>query len=124
MTEFDINTTDEALQADYTRDFLTAVFSHPATVGVQKWGFWAGAHWTPDGAMYTEDWREKPNAVAWKDAIFNDWWNDFTGATNGDGEFSGRGFYGEYQVTINGQVEQTIELLPGETAEFEFTIGE
>ncbi len=64
VTEFDINTTDEALQADYTRDFLTAIFSHPATVGVQKWGFWAGAHWTPDGAMYTEDWREKPNARA------------------------------------------------------------
>lgn len=125
VTEFDINTTDEALQADYTRDFLTAVFSHPATVGVQKWGFWAGAHWTPDGAMYTEDWREKPNAVAWKDAIFKDWWNDFTGTTDGEGEFSERGFYGEYQVTINGQlIEQSIELLPGETAEFEITLAE
>jgi GH35 family endo-1,4-beta-xylanase len=29
ITEFDINTTDEALQADYTRDFYIACFSHP-----------------------------------------------------------------------------------------------
>jgi endo-1,4-beta-xylanase len=39
-TEFDINTLDQQLQADYTRDFLTIMFSHPATGGVQVWGFW------------------------------------------------------------------------------------
>lgn len=29
IAEFDINTMDKALQADYTRDFMTAVFSVP-----------------------------------------------------------------------------------------------
>ena len=42
ITEFDVNTADEALQADYTRDFLTMVFSHPAVTGFQMWGFWEG----------------------------------------------------------------------------------
>ena len=52
ITEFDLNTADEALQADYTRDFLTMVFSHPAVTGFQMWGFWEGAHWLPRGALY------------------------------------------------------------------------
>ncbi|HEY7884709.1 MAG TPA: endo-1,4-beta-xylanase, partial [Cellvibrionaceae bacterium] len=100
-TEFDVDTLDEQLQADYTRDFMTMFFSHPATVGIQKWGFWAGAHWRPSAAMYTLDWQEKPNALVWKELIFNTWWNDFTGATDSNGEFSARGFYGTYEVTVN-----------------------
>ena len=34
ITEHDVNIADETLQAEYTRDFLTAVFSHPAVDGV------------------------------------------------------------------------------------------
>lgn len=115
VTEFDIDTTDEDLQADYTRDFLTIVFSHPATVGVQKWGFWAGAHWNPDAALYTEDWREKPNARAWKDTIYDDWWSEFSGTTGAEGRFSARGFYGSYdvRVTLDGkETVQAFELVP------------
>jgi GH35 family endo-1,4-beta-xylanase len=120
-TEFDVNTTDEALQADFTRDFLTIFFSHPATVGVQNWGFWAGAHWNPNAAMYTQSWQEKPNAVAWKQAIYDTWWNDFSGVSSDAGEFSSRGFYGKYKVTVMAdgqQVQSTIELLPGGESEF------
>src|SRR5690606_28268097 len=42
ITEFDHNTEDEQLQADFLRDFLTLAFSHPQMVGVQLWGFWEG----------------------------------------------------------------------------------
>lgn len=100
VTELDISTDDEDMQADYTRDFLTIMFSHPATVGVQAWGFWEDAHWRPIAAMYTSDWREKPNAVAWRKITQETWWNDFTGQTNQEGEFSERGFYGDYQVSV------------------------
>ncbi len=41
VTEFTVDTDDEDLQADYTRDFYTMLFSHPEVVGVQFWGFWA-----------------------------------------------------------------------------------
>jgi hypothetical protein len=47
---FDINTDDEELQADYTRDFLTLAYSHPTVVGVQLWGFWERSHWKPEAA--------------------------------------------------------------------------
>ncbi|WP_339719484.1 endo-1,4-beta-xylanase [uncultured Paraglaciecola sp.] len=110
-TEFDVSTLDEQLQADYTRDFLTIFFSHPATVGVQLWGFWAGRHWYPDAALYDLDWREKPNAVAWKDLVFNQWHSQFAAKTNAEGTFSGRGFYGEYEVTFSYQgTEQTLSF--------------
>jgi GH35 family endo-1,4-beta-xylanase len=108
-TEFDIKTLDEQLQADYTRDFLTIFFSHPATVGVQLWGFWAGRHWYPDAALYDLEWREKPNALAWKDLIFNQWYSQFDVKTTSEGIYTGRGYYGEYEITFSYQgTEQTL----------------
>lgn len=102
-TEFDVATQNEQLQADYTRDFITIFFSHPATVGVQLWGFWAGRHWVPEAALYDLDWREKPNARVWKDLIFNQWHSEFEAKTSAEGSFSGRGFYGEYEVIFSYQ---------------------
>lgn len=124
-TEFDVNTKDQSLQADFTRDFLTIFFSHPSTVGVQMWGFWEDAHWSKDAALYTSDWQEKPNAVAWKNLIYNTWWNNFTGNTNDQGEFNQRGFYGDYQVTVthNGQTQTfNFSVEKGETNQFEFIV--
>ena len=40
ITELDINVSDEKLQADYLRDFMTMAFSHPAVRGITFWGFW------------------------------------------------------------------------------------
>ena len=99
-TEFDVDTSDEEMQSDYTRDFLTIFFSHPATVGVQKWGFWAGAHWRPRAAMYDLDWRAKPNQQAWHNLIYDTWWSSFDETSNGSGEVSVRGFYGDYSITV------------------------
>ncbi|MBC7938578.1 MAG: endo-1,4-beta-xylanase, partial [Chitinophagaceae bacterium] len=56
VTEFDMNTPDEALQADYTRDFLIALYSHKAVTGFIMWGFWESAHWKPAAAMFRSDW--------------------------------------------------------------------
>ena len=113
-TEFDVDTFDQEMQADFTRDFLTIFFSHPATVGVQKWGFWAGAHWRPNAAMYTEDWQPKLNQKAWQQTIYETFWNDFSGITNADGEYNNRGFYGDYEVLITKD---------GEQQSFDFTLS-
>ncbi len=100
ITEFDMNTADEALQADYTRDFLTMVFSHPAVTGFQMWGFWEGAHWLPRGALYRRDWSEKPNGETFRRLVHEVWRTDAAGRTDGDGRFAARAFYGHYQVTV------------------------
>ncbi len=111
VTEFDINIGDEKVQADYTRDFLTATFAHPKIVGFMMWGFWAGQHWLPQGAMIRQDWTTKPNYDVWNQLVYKDWWTDVQGATGADGVFRVRGFQGDYDVAItaNGQT-RTVPL--------------
>jgi uncharacterized protein (TIGR03437 family) len=111
VTEFDVNVADEQVQADYTRDFLTTCFSHPAIKGFMIWGFWEGAHWLPVAAMIRRNWSTKPNYDVWNDLIFKQWWTDVRGATGPDGVYRTRGFLGDYdvEVTVNGQT-QTIPL--------------
>ena len=87
VTEFDVAVADEQVQADYTRDFLTVCFSHPAIKGFMIWGFWEGAHWKPSAAMIRRDWSTKPNYDAWNDLIYRQWWTDTRGVTAGDGTF-------------------------------------
>ncbi|MGD0200582.1 MAG: endo-1,4-beta-xylanase [Bryobacteraceae bacterium] len=103
VTEFDVSTTDERLQADYTRDFLTATFSHPSITGFLMWGFWEGADWRPSAAMVRRDWTTKLNYEVWMDLIYRQWWTDVEGTTGADGVFRTRGFLGDYDITASGQ---------------------
>src|SRR5690606_20613867 len=100
ITEFDVNTEDEALQADYTRDLLTISFSHPQMEGVQHWGFWENAHWRPAAAMIRADWTEKPNATAFRELVYGDWWTDVSVQADAAGTTAGRGFKGRYAYDI------------------------
>ena len=111
VTEFDVNTDDEQLQADYTRDFMTAVFAHEAVEGFVMWGFWEGRHWIPKAAMYRKDWSIKPNGEVYKDLVFNRWWTTLDGRTDADGVFRGRGFLGEYEVTVSEGGRATTQAL-------------
>ena len=100
VTEFDISMSDEQVQADYTRDFLTLCFSHPAMKGFMMWGFWEGAHWRPLAAMIRRDWSTRPAYDVWNDLIYRQWWTDTSGATSADGIFRTRGFLGAYDVDV------------------------
>ncbi len=100
ITEFDIDTDDEQLQADYTRDFLILAYSHPSVVGVQHWGFWAKAHWRPRGALFRSDWSEKPAAKVYQDLVLKQWRTNLQGKAGAGGKVSGRGFHGDYVVTV------------------------
>lgn len=116
VTEFDINTDDEALQADYTRDFLTLMFSHPSVVGVQLWGFWENAHWRPRAAMFRADWSAKPNAKAYRDLVLNQWRTRLDERSGANGIFAARGFHGDYVVTVQHagrNAEAKFSLVPG-----------
>ncbi|HPG41766.1 MAG TPA: endo-1,4-beta-xylanase [bacterium] len=101
VTEFDFSTRDEAAQAAFTRDFITAIFSHPATNKFVMWGFWEGMMWRPTGAMIRTDWSFKPNYYAYTDLVFNQWWTDVAGVTNRDGQYQVRGFLGDYTISAS-----------------------
>jgi hypothetical protein len=59
--------------------------------------------------MYRADWSSKPNALAYNDLLFREWWTNANGGTDAAGKFSTRGFKGSYNVTaVYGRTSQTV----------------
>jgi endo-1,4-beta-xylanase len=100
ITEFDVNMFNEALQAEYLRDFLTIAFSSPNVDSFLMWGFWEPKHWIPNAALYRKDWSIKPNGQAYKDLVLKRWWTNVTGQSDAAGKYGTRGFLGNYKVTV------------------------
>lgn len=101
ITEFDINSPDAELQGDYTRDFLIAIYSHAAVSGFLQWGFWEGAHWKPDAAMFRMDWTPKPNLAAWKDLVLGQWKTRVSERAGKRGQLAARGHHGRYRASAS-----------------------
>ncbi len=126
ITEFDVTTDDEELQADYLRDALIAVFSHPSMVGFQMWGFWESVHWRPEAAMFRADWSERPQAEAYRKLVLQQWRTKLEGKSGAEGQYAGRGFYGEYDVEVNAgdgrSVRSRFSLHAGSAAAKDWTV--
>lgn len=101
ITEFDQNTADEAQQAAFMRDFMTATFSHPSVQSINIWGFWEKKHWIPAAALFRADWSLKPNGQAWFDLVHKTWQTSEDGKTGANGKFATRGFLGDYEITVS-----------------------
>jgi endo-1,4-beta-xylanase len=110
ITEFDINTHDEQLAGDYTRDFLTAMFAHESVSAVLTWGFWEKRHWIPNGALYRADWSPRPAALEWERLVRKEWWTNVDGITDARGTIKTRGFLGEYEIKC-GHARKTATLV-------------
>ena len=100
ITEYDFEETDELLQARFTRDFMTAVFSHPQTVGIVTWCLWEPAAWKPSAAFFSSDWKKKRIAQAWEHMIKQEWKTDATIRTDDEGIAAIRGFLGDYEIMV------------------------
>lgn len=109
ITEHDINVSQRQVQADYTRDFLTICFSHEAVKSFLFWGFWANAHWLPDGALFNSDWSIRPHGEAYINLVFDKWWTKKTDSiTDAMGKTTIDGFLGTYKYIIkSGDKERT-----------------
>lgn len=103
ITEFDYNTTNKELQADYTRDFMTAVFAHESVEAFILWGFWEGKINHAEAALFDIDFNPNLNGEEYLDLVFNQWWTEENGLSNLDGEVITRGFLGEYEITVDYQ---------------------
>ena len=125
ITEYDAADVDEAVAADYLRDFLTVVFSHPSVERFLMWGFWDGNHWKGDAPLFREDWSLKPSGQAFLDLVFDTWWTDVEGRTAADGTWAARGFLGDYAVTVTHGAEKTTQnvTLTSETGTIEVRLG-
>ena len=118
VTEFDVATDDDAVQADYTRDFMTAAFAHPSVEEITFWGFWEPNHWRPKAALWNTDWSITPAGEAFVDVVENQWHTEASGTTDANGELTLRGYHGTYRVKAKdgplGHVTRA-ELGPGGT---------
>lgn len=102
ITEHDIDLVQRGVQADYTRDFMTILFSHPSVKSLLVWGFWEGRHWRPEAAFFSEDWSIRPHGQVWQEMIFNRWWTPAIDELSGDqGEAAFEGFLGTYAYTVS-----------------------
>jgi GH35 family endo-1,4-beta-xylanase len=124
ITEHDIDTQDESLQAAFTRDFLTTVFSHPSVTAVLTWGFWEKSHWRPSAAYYRADWSLTPAGQAWLDLVTKKWWTDAALETAADGTARTRGFLGDYEITVthNGVTKTVPAKLTKDGAKIEVSL--
>ena len=107
VTEFDIETSNEQYQANYTRDFYTAAFAHPAVEAIIIWGFWEGAIWKPSAAMWRKDWSIKPNGEAMRNLVYKDWRTSLKLTINNERELESlkqqglKVFQGDYLLSVN-----------------------
>ena len=103
ITEFDVERTDRDLQARYTTDFLIAVFSHSATVGLLTWTPFEYAHAAvskPEAAFYDKRLRPRPNGEVWNQLVNGEWRTRESGVSSSAGEFLFRGFPGTYKIRV------------------------
>lgn len=115
ITEFDYQTDDLQLQAEFTRDFLTAVFAHEGVDNLTMWGFWEGAHWRPAAALFDEQWNLKPNGQAFINLVFGEWWTEEELTADEQGNVTLRGFKGDYEVIVSHGGQEVTQA---------FTLGE
>ncbi len=122
ITELDVTVNDRQLQADYLRDFMTAIFAHRATTGIVMWGFWAGRQWNPQAALYDTDFTPRPAAKVWKNLIFKQWWTRATAKTNTAGEATIRAFKGTHTIIVTTPDGKTVTQAVELTAEKTITV--
>jgi len=114
ITEFDLpDTVSEELAAQYLKDFMTMIFSHPSMEGFLFWSFWDGATYKNPGAnLFREDWSMTPAGDAFVDLVFDEWWTeDEALLENGTANF--QAYKGRYEIAYQCDgvlVQEEIEL--------------
>ncbi len=98
----------EQAKAKALTDYYRICFSHPAVEGVLMWGFWEGANWIRQSSLYRRDWTPTPAAEAYRDLVFKQWWTNWEGKADANGQCRVRAFYGKYAVTCGAEQKQVL----------------
>jgi GH35 family endo-1,4-beta-xylanase len=111
---------DEETRVRELNKLFPVYFAHPSVEAIIFWGFWAGAHWKPHAALWTKDWTPTPQALAYRDLVFNKWWTNISGKADEKGIFRTRGFFGEYDINSNGQSKKVTLAKKDKAVEIRF----
>lgn len=101
ITEYGLYITDEKLQGEFTRDFMTMCFSHPSVDGFIIWGLWDGDQAFDNAPMFRKDWSLKPAGEHMVNLITREWSTDVSRITDDSGKAFVRGFKGDYDITVH-----------------------
>lgn len=104
ITEFDIDTKDEKQKAKSFELLFHVFFAHPAVKGIIQWGFWEGAHWKPNAALWKKNFELTPAGLVYRKLVFDKWWTTWNGTVDENGERELRAFYGDYSLRIGDEL--------------------
>lgn len=113
ISEFTMDIQESKIREQYTRDFMTVVFSHPNVSEFMFWGFKKDKNAKVD--IYDENNEIGAMGKAYISLVFKDWKTNLTKSTNNLGKISSRGFYGLYEYTFINEgkvVNGTFHLKP------------
>jgi GH35 family endo-1,4-beta-xylanase len=117
ITEFDTyggnDWNSDQERADVLENYLRGAFSHPGVDDFIMWGFWDGRHWKNEAPLFYRDWSKKPAYGVWTGLIFDEWWTDETGTTDGSGTYTIDAFLGDHEITVetgSGSITKNVSL--------------
>ncbi|MGD0337536.1 MAG: endo-1,4-beta-xylanase [Bacteroidota bacterium] len=106
ITECLFDADDAEFQAEELRKIFPIYFAHPRVEAILMWGFWEGAHWQPQTALWKKDWTLTPQGLAYHDLVFNKWWTRVSGKAEKNGTFKTHAFYGDYSIASDGKTKK------------------
>lgn len=116
LTEFGVQNGATAGQAaTYLTDTMRMTFGAANATTFVTWGFWANDVWNqaPLAALMDANWDLTTAGTAFLQ-LMAQWDTDLTLPVGPDGTIDFRGFYGKYEITINGQTFD-LDLTKGES---------
>ena len=111
---------DEQVQVDELNKLFPIYFAHPNVEAILMWGFWEGDHWQPHSAMWRKDWTPRPQALAYQDLVYKQWWTQINDNADNMGNFKAAAFYGDYIITSNSNNKNVTLSKNGKIIEVEF----
>jgi len=109
ITEFNVNSGNENYDANFARDTLIICLANEHFNAFNLWGFKSSK--TSSKCFMDANYNLKPAGKALIDVIYNKCYtHDAKAVTNEDGAATVRGFYGNYDVTVeaNGKVKKAM----------------
>ena len=113
------NSEELQLQADYTRDFLTVMFSIPEVREVSIDGFWAPVCEVKGWALFGKDWSMRPVGRIYAELVKRVWSTNEEALTDAAGKVKIRGFIGVYRISVavGSRTKTVTAVLPENGAE-------
>lgn len=122
LTEFGVkDPTSETDARTMMEETMRIVFGTPQADGFFMWGIFRGDIYRGAAALYRADWSLSPAGERWIDLMttdndgdpLDDWDTNLSTLVNPDGTIDFTGFYGEYEIEVNGEIF-TLDLTKGE----------